>query len=986
MILLKYYGAGKIGIQLDEPTVQETKMVKRAVDLVGGGTSNLLGLHIHRDNIARFVDLVEGFHVEFDEEVKNLVYEETEVVLDILRQYEERAVRIADHVEMTLGIRPLPHQYEGSRWLVQKKKAILADDPGTGKGHPAGTKIVTPFGYKVIEELSVGDIIIGSDGNQTKVIGVFPRGLQKIYKVLFNDGSNVLCDSDHLWACRTSADVNRKKPYRILSVNDLLNKGLSDADGKSRWKIPMTKPVDFTSTQTVLDGYLLGVLLGDGCLSKGEKGNASNAFGFVQEPNQIIAEITKLGYSLKENKYRNRISYYTITDKILKNHLREVGLIGKKSWEKFIPDVYKHSSINNRLAIIQGLLDTDGYQNKTGKAVELTTTSERLALDFKFIVESLGGQAFIRSKIPTYHYNGEKKNGRVAYTATIRLPVEFKAFRAFDYEQKTKYFPTRIIRSIEYVGNKESICIKVDANDSLYLTENFLVTHNTATTLMALPDNCAVLVEAPAMAIGVWKEHFEQWRPDYKVSVCLSEKKFRMPELGEAIIVSRGSLPPTVKEIQQIQEGTRSSRSGRTEAVTINAYALEMKSPFILIADEAHQFKSAGSLQTQKHRVLVREVVKKGGCVWMVTGTPLLNKPPDLWGVLQSTGCASEIFGGWLEFVRLFGGKQGPFGGYYWPDKHKDIDKLGKEVSEKLKHVMIRHTFEQVRPDLPLKRRHILTIPMDKVKDKKTWKEMEAAFSTLEAAGITVDQMLKMLDSGQASKLPINPFTLRKAMSVAKIPALLELVSSVEDEGEAVIVATAHSAPLEALRSRKGWVIIDGATPPMERKEIERKFQAGQFKGIGLSIQAGGLSLSLHRARRMIFVDLEWTPGENTQVEDRIRRVKQERGCIYTILALDHNYEKKVMTSLINKAQVIDKTINVLAGKDPVYKSDQLSTLVERINGNSNKSISFNDLKNFLWTDMDHHVVFEILSKGIDGITEVEWVFLRNLAKSRKFV
>lgn len=501
-------------------------------------------------------------------------------------------------------------------------------------------------------------------------------------------------------------------------------------------------------------------------------------------------------------------------------------------------------------------------------------------------------------------------------------------------------------------------------------------TGKSGTVMLALPKNCAVLVEAPAMAVGVWKKHFEEWRPDFKVFVCLSEKKFRMPEVGEAIIVSRGAIPPTVKEIQQIQEGKRKSRSGRLEAITINAYALEMKTPFYLVADEAHQFKSAGSLQTQKHRVLVKETLKRNGYVWMVTGTPMLNRPPDLWGVLQSTGCASEVFGGWIEFARLFGGRPGPFGGYYWPEVYGDLDKLSKNASDKLKQVMIRRPFEKVRPDLPLKRRYLHTISIEEVKDTKTWKLMEDALVALESAGLTIDQMLSMLEKGQSKKLPINPFTLRKALSAAKVPVLLQLVQQAEEDNEPIIVACAHTAPLDAIRSRKGWAIIDGSTAPLERKNIEEKFQKGEYKGLGLSIEAGGMALSLHRARRMIFVDLEWTPGQNTQMEDRIRRVQQTRGCIYTILALDHNYEKKMLTALVNKAKLIDKTINVLADHETIFRVDQLDSLIDQ------NTSSFSFLKSLSW-DKSSVLVNKILAMEEKDVTPSQLLFVQNLAKTK---
>lgn len=497
----------------------------------------------------------------------------------------------------------------------------------------------------------------------------------------------------------------------------------------------------------------------------------------------------------------------------------------------------------------------------------------------------------------------------------------------------------------------------------------------TLTAITAIPEGSAVLVEAPAMAIGVWKEHFLKYRPEFKITIIKSSEKFKVPAYNEVVICSRGNVPPTVKEIQQIQEGKRKGKSKKLEAVTVNAHSREILPYTILIADEAHQFKSAGTVQTQKHRILMKEVLRRNGFVWMITGTPLVNRPPDLWGVLQSVSCASEVFGGWFEFTKLFGAKPGPFGGYFWPEKIKDIDSVASVVREKLSTVMIRRTFDQVRPDLPEKRRSIFTIPFDQVKDRNTWKELDEAMSALESAGLTIDDMLKLLNAGKMSKLPINPFTLRKILSTAKIPALLEFVKEAEELEEPLIVAAAHTAPLDALRKRKGWAIIDGSVPALLRKSIEEDFQNGKLLGVGLSIEAGGMSLSLHRAHRMVFVDLEWTPGQNTQMEDRIRRIKQDKGCLYTILCLDHPYEFKVLTSLINKAKLIDKTINSLAGKEISYRVDELNSFILSIEKNKLLFDKFNVVD---WGELET-AVRPILSKGFESLSEAEWYFIKNL-------
>ncbi len=196
----------------------------------------------------------------------------------------------------------------------------------------------------------------------------------------------------------------------------------------------------------------------------------------------------------------------------VKNELIKMGVFGCLSYEKFVPEIYKFSNKNIRLSILQGLLDTDGTVAKKSGCASFCTTSKRLSDDVKFLVESLGGVCSVCEKIKKFKYNGEMKIGRLCYNMHISLRndiVPFRLKRKLDLIiPKTKYFPIRYITNVEYVGKKECQCIYVDNESHLYLTNNFIVTHNTLISVAAaiskiLDDTYSKLViTRPVIPVG----------------------------------------------------------------------------------------------------------------------------------------------------------------------------------------------------------------------------------------------------------------------------------------------------------------------------------------------------------------------------------------------------------------------------------------------------------------------------------------------------
>jgi phosphate starvation-inducible PhoH-like protein len=372
-----------------------------------------------------------------------------------------------------------------------------------GRSQPYSSRVLTPSGFQPIGNLSVGDLVIGSDGYPTPVLGVYPQGRREIFRVRAQDGASTLCCGEHLWAVATRDDRRRGKPLRVLETREMI--GQLRAAHYHRFELPLiSRPVALLPREVPLDPYALGLLLGDGSLS-------ARLTGFTTADPELIVALEQNIEGI-ELRHKSRFDYYfrrTAGGQGLKvanpvnAMLRELGLAGTRSTTKFIPECYLYNSASVRLAMLQGLLDTDGGpvtpEGRTCR-VQYSTTSPRLRDDVVFLVRSLGGVVYWSTRLAAGRRPGHARgrdiyNRSDAYVLDIRLPAGVEPFRL---ARKREVYhrcggggrPMRFVDSIEPAGEAETLCIQVAAADSLYVTDDFLVTHNT------LNDSFIVLDEA----------------------------------------------------------------------------------------------------------------------------------------------------------------------------------------------------------------------------------------------------------------------------------------------------------------------------------------------------------------------------------------------------------------------------------------------------------------------------------------------------------
>lgn len=429
-------------------------------------------------------------------------------------------------VDALLEVSAVPTRFVQFDWASRvggwplRRVAVVHGPSNEGKAQAVDEIVLTPSGWRKIGTLVVGDLVIGADGGPTRVTGVFPQGERDLLRVRFSDGSDAECCSEHLWVTRTSNEKSiaaysrGPRPGRTRFPTGKLAEFVVRSTAEiactlgDRHEIPMVGEVRYVEGgELPLDPYALGLLLGDGsfvgsCIrfSKPESDLQAAIVALLPERDLAVFE--------RDDEMTLRFSGGS-----LRKIISELGLAGLRSHEKFVPDSYKRASAADRLALLQGLFDTDGTVTKDGGLVEYSSSSPRLAADVVEMARGLGAyvSTTLRSR-PAYRYRGERRIGkpnwrvRVAFNdATV--PVR-SAKHLARWSGRTKLRQRRIV-AIEPSRRAECVCIRVEALDHLYVTRDFVVTHNTAFALglaasFVEADHYSDLVDAERTCTPTW--------------------------------------------------------------------------------------------------------------------------------------------------------------------------------------------------------------------------------------------------------------------------------------------------------------------------------------------------------------------------------------------------------------------------------------------------------------------------------------------------
>lgn len=369
---------------------------------------------------------------------------------------------------------------------------------GTGKSIPDTWDIPAPVpgGYVKNGDLKPGDFVYGRHGRKIKVDSIHPQGLRTVYRMTLADGRQIDCARDHLWTYKNRVG-NGSKTWKTATTEELMKKQLARPCAGGRvaygYVIPQNEAVERDTINYKLDPYAMGAAIGNGILG-------TYGFEFSSDDRETVAQLETI-FGLPAKKKKTGYTWYFVVseneknDKLLQTRdiLQEVPeLIGKKSGEKFIPDIYKFGSIEQRWALIQGLFDTDGtIQGSSRFNVSYSTTSERLAHDVQEVLWSLGIMSSIKphsnkrdwNESETFDYHVHVKVQNKDKAKFFRLPRKLeRAMKAREVvKAREKKFDTVAIKSIEKLDYKEPMtCIMVDDPEHLYLAgREHIVTHNT---------------------------------------------------------------------------------------------------------------------------------------------------------------------------------------------------------------------------------------------------------------------------------------------------------------------------------------------------------------------------------------------------------------------------------------------------------------------------------------------------------------------------
>jgi len=376
-------------------------------------------------------------------------------------------------------------QKEFQNSIREKEVTICTGLAGSGKAQPLYSTVYTPKGPVKMGDLAIGDLVCTPDGGTAPVINIYPQGFKDCYRVYFSDNTTVDCCDEHLWKVYTESDRNHnrefgKDRFSVLQTKDMIGSVIKR--GRKNYKLPITSPVFYEENEELpLDPYLVGALIGDGGMTGSNTVFTSADKEVLDIVSDIVAKydliVKPTKDTLRGEKYDYRIVNKVIVSNTKKNYVTECTLalnLRCKSEFKRIPKIYLYSSVENRISLLQGLLDTDGTVcNKSGSTV-FSSSSKGLVEDVQELVRSLGGIATLNLK-KTKHLDH--------FTSYINLPNNIMPFRLTRKKDlvipKTKYLTPRFITNIEFVGKVEQQCISIDSSEHLYLTDNHIVTHNT---------------------------------------------------------------------------------------------------------------------------------------------------------------------------------------------------------------------------------------------------------------------------------------------------------------------------------------------------------------------------------------------------------------------------------------------------------------------------------------------------------------------------
>ena len=389
-----------------------------------------------------------------------------------------------------------------------------------------------------------------------------------------------------------------------------------------------------------------------------------------------------------------------------------------------------------------------------------------------------------------------------------------------------------------------------------------------------------VLIVCPASLKLNWARECERWLVD-RGTVGVAGKTF--PEDADVVIINYDILGKWKSKLRKTFD--------------------------VLVADECHYVKNK---EAKRSKALYGLKAKRK---LFLTGTPILNRPVELWTIVSSL--APEEFDHFWTFAKRYCKPvKNRFGWEFTGATNLD------ELHERLRStIMVRRTKAQVLPDLPPKRRQVIELASDHIAgliavEAEAWKEHQTRLKELRAltrsGGEPNEKQLEQMRAGINAAFG-DLAKLRQATALAKVPLVVEHMKSVLEDAGKLVVFAHHRAVVAELAEPFGdaAVTLTGSDSSESRQASVDRFQEDPTCTIFIgSITAAGFGLTLTASSHVVFAELDWVPAHLTQAEDRTHRIGQENSVLVQHLVLEDSLDARMVGTLLKKQRVIDKVVD----------------------------------------------------------------------------
>lgn len=774
------------------------------------------------------------------------------------------------------------YQQTAARLALASQGLVLADDLGLGKQQPVDARVLTPTGYREIGALAVGDMVIGSDGRATKVIGVYPQGVRANYRVHLSDGASVEAGDEHLW---TVAYYRGGRSLQELTLTtQQIRTGATVGAlslAKTALYVPLlSAPVRYEDGGPLqIQPYTLGQLIANGCLVQSSATLTVNAADWPEIRARLTSEGTQVG---AVHVYGNATRAGILE---LMPRLRALGL-DVASGEKRIPANYMRALPGQRIALLQGLMDGDGSCTREGNRVTYHTSSPGLAADVRALVQELGGVASVR-----VYDRGDSEPPE--HRVRVRLPPAISPFtvarKSSRYAPRQRHNPTRRIVRVAYSRDVASVCIRVAAADHLYATEDAILTHNTASAICMLTDprTLPAVVVTKTELPQQWRRELRKFLPQLRAHVlqgtvpydlhagCRGAHEYASDWLGGQRCMWCGS---SYEEVQ--------ARAYARPDVVITSYS---KIPRwaetlagvvrLLVFDEAQELRHAEKKKgedTAKYAA-ARMLSQAASHRMLLTATPVYNYGSEIFNVVEIA--QPGVLGSFDEFRREWGGERMP-NGQTCIDDPKAFGLYMRQSG-----IMLRRTRAEVGRELPA----LNEIPQP----------VEIELGVLERVGNQCAELARFIlgignvpasvqadpesKNKAAHMLASEQFInkLRQATGLAKAPYVAEFVRMLLDEQPKVLLFGWHRLVYDVWREKLADfapLMYTGTESPREKDAARNAFVEGDARILIMSLRSGaGLDGLQDVCSTCAFGELDWSPWVMRQCTGRLHRDGQRQ-------------------------------------------------------------------------------------------------------------